>query len=316
MTWDFEWRKTLKRLLSVGVHVGSRNGPTKELMNYHLVLTEIDTAFLLHPLRKMSPQYAAAEILWYLSGENSIEKIHAYASQYENFAENGVAFGAYGHRWKYQDQKYPTQLHALIANLDKHSKSRQAVICMWNSMDLLHAIEGDKKDLPCTLNWQFLNRNGELHMTCTMRSQDAWLGMPYDIFTNTVILQLIARELNLRAGIYTHNVGSLHLYQRNWEQAKAIVMHPFDHCVTHGEFWKYPVNTLDLHESIKIAIEIETEYRTATKPFGTLPLSMKNLNCLIHDLVLLCISAWEPIDRNLVYSHLLREAHYAHCRRK
>ena len=45
-----------------------------------------------------------------------------------------------------------------------------------------------------------------------MRSNDAWLGFPYDVFTFTTIQKILANCLGLRAGRYVHLVGSFHIY--------------------------------------------------------------------------------------------------------
>ncbi len=309
VTFDETWHGVLNDIMECGNVVSSRNGQCREVLNYRLVLGNIDTVFLLHPVRKMSPQYAAAEVLWYLSGKDSIEQIKAYAPQYENFAENGVAFGAYGHRWQYTHQEFKTQLHALIANMRRYTNSRQSVVCMWNALDLLHAFRGDKSDLPCTLNWQFMNREGALHMTCTMRSQDAWLGMPYDIFTNAMILRLLATELNLKVGIYTHNVGSLHLYQRNWERAQMVIAQPYVHTWTHGQHWHKFTN--GLFDDVEIALAIETWARECG--YDRLPVGdLSSLSTPLRDLTLLCVSKWRPVGSTMLSSPLLKATYNAH----
>src|SRR5260370_41880706 len=53
-----------------------------------------------------------------------------------------------------------------------------------------------------------------------MRSNDAWLGLPYDVFTFTRIQAYVAAAVGVEPGRYTHTVGSLHLYERDWERAE------------------------------------------------------------------------------------------------
>ena len=57
-------------------------------------------------------------------------------------------------------------------------------------------------------------------MTTYMRSNDLWMGFPYDVFQFTCLQTLLAMELDVELGTYTHVAGSLHLYERDY--AKGI----------------------------------------------------------------------------------------------
>lgn len=217
---DDLWWATVETLLNKGHETESRVGKTKELLGYSNGLSNIDQTFLLNRRRRLSPAYACAEILWYLSMTGVIEMMLAYAPQYTNYAENDVAFGAYGARWKKYDQ-----LEHLIKVLRQSSNSRQAVMTMWAGSDLLHAVTGEHKDLPCTLSLQFLIRDNRLHLIATMRSNDAWLGLPYDVFAFTCLQWLVASALQIEPGTYTHQVGSMHLYEKNWTAAGEALRH-------------------------------------------------------------------------------------------
>jgi thymidylate synthase len=59
-----------------------------------------------------------------------------------------------------------------------------------------------------------------------MRSQDAWIGLPYDVFAATVLHELIAGWLEVKAGDYHHHVDSLHVYQRDMQQADMVLPAP------------------------------------------------------------------------------------------
>jgi thymidylate synthase len=59
-----------------------------------------------------------------------------------------------------------------------------------------------------------------------MRSNDAIWGLPYDIFLFTMLQELLACELGIEVGTYSHSVASLHLYERHFELARRIVDGP------------------------------------------------------------------------------------------
>jgi hypothetical protein len=90
---------------------------------------------------------------------------------------------------------------------------------MWKPSDLKDAYHGNKKDIPCTLNLQFFIRGEHLYCIATMRSNDAWMGMPYDIYCFTSLQCLLAEHLGLKVGFYQHNVGSMHLYEKHYQKA-------------------------------------------------------------------------------------------------
>ena len=227
------WVATMLDILKHGLPLQSRDGGCKELTGYAFKLSDID--FPLATVRGASTTYAAAETLWYLSGSDSIELVQAYAPQYSRFAQPGtdIAHGAYGARLQRSqafvatadsfDTKYQSQLVAAIKLLREQPNTRQCILGFWDTGDLLHALKGDVRDIPCTVSLQFLLRDGQLHAVTYMRSNDIWLGMPYDVFAFTTFQRIVAEALEVEPGTYTHCVGSMHLYDRNTDQAVAAL---------------------------------------------------------------------------------------------
>jgi thymidylate synthase len=197
----------------------SREGMTHEIIGWNATLCDVDRAFLLNPRRAISPAYAAAEFFWIWSGDSDISRIVQYAPQYKRFASKyNVVHGAYGARLAYNaGTVHQLELIKLIHALTPDS--RRMVVTLYDANDLNFTLRDRTPDIPCTLTWQFINRLGYLHMVCNMRSEDVWLGMPYDIFVGTCFQYILAGELGLRVGTYRHNVGSLHLYEKNYDAA-------------------------------------------------------------------------------------------------
>lgn len=239
---DQLWNKALEDIFSHGRRVASRNGLTQEVIGWSQKLWVGDEPRVLlgNPRRKLSRVYAAAELLWYMSGDDSVEMIKCYAPQYAHFAEDdGRAHGAYGKRMRDHDQ-----IERAIRELLSSPISRQCVIGLWDRRDDMGSC---RRDLPCTLTWQLLVRDERLHMITTMRSNDVWLGMPYDVYVNCCVMMLLAHRLNVRPGSYTHNAGSLHLYEKNHGAAFDAwgLRHedsvPVPVPTSHDEEWQYAV---------------------------------------------------------------------------
>jgi len=158
------------------------------------------------------------ECLWYLSATDRLDFVQYYIKDYDKYSDDKqTLYGAYGPRL-YRNRGI-NQLSSVVELLKRKQTSRQAVIQLFNAEDLLE----HHKDIPCTCSLQFLVRNGKVNMVAHMRSNDAYKGLPHDVFAFTMIQELMARILELEVGSYVHCVGSLHLYEENRDQAQRFV---------------------------------------------------------------------------------------------
>ena len=109
------------------------------------------------------------------------------------------------------------QLRSTLVLLKERPSSRRAVVQLFNAED----IETHHKEVPCTTTFQFFIRDDRLHMAVTMRSNDAYKGLPHDIFCFTMIQEMLARALGVELGEYIHFAGSMHVYENNIDSAKS-----------------------------------------------------------------------------------------------
>jgi len=310
------WWDALKQIMMQGSELDSRAGNTKEILGFQTVLTNpLKNILLGFPERKFSLSYACAEMLYYLSGTNKIEMIEAYAPSYKNFAEKGLAYGSYGARWRYnpgfvqENQIFfhpngDNQLDALIHLLKEKPNTRQAIITMWDSGDLLHAIIGDHKDLPCTIALHFLIRENKLYLIATMRSNDAWLGLPYDIFCFTTLQRIIAEELNLELGTYIHQAGSEHLYEKNFEKVNKILENYWSEYPNIN--WEWPASETTLQSlNYKIEQALNSE-KWIPNHFSELK-DLTILNSTFRDLVTGCATKWTDVKPENFYNPYFAE---------
>lgn len=120
--------------------------------------------------------------------------------------------GAYGPRIR-------NQLPQVIKILADDESTRQAVANVWRSDEL----ESDSFDVPCTVTLGWSIRDGKLDMNVAMRSNDVFLGVPYD-FTMFTRLQLtLAWALGVSIGTYTHSAWSCHIYKQDLEKLDRLV---------------------------------------------------------------------------------------------
>lgn len=203
------WEYWYKKLSSQERTDSSRDGEVcGEIINAVTVITDPTQNILKSNIRNLPMRYAVGELLWYLSSSNKLDAIKRYSKAWENLSDDGETVNsAYGYRIS---QKFGfNQWDYCYDKLRKDPNSRQAVI---------HIKDADNtptKDTPCTVCLQFLLRDNKLGLTVYMRSNDIWLGFPYDVFSFTCLQIMMANELGVDVGEYTHIAGSLHLYSRN-----------------------------------------------------------------------------------------------------
>lgn len=161
--------------------------------------------------------FNVAEWLWMVTGRNDVRTVAYFNSRIAGFSDDGLTFrGAYG-------PAIAQQLPWVIDELARDDSTRQAVMSIWERRP------APSKDTPCTMQFQFFVRDDMLEMIAYMRSNDVWLGLPYDLFNFTQIQRQVAAAVSDRLGrpispgLYTHMVGSLHLYEQNQEAAEEAV---------------------------------------------------------------------------------------------
>lgn len=284
----------LHELLSHGDIEDSRDGGTLEMIGWAGKLLHSERNFLSNERRALSPSYASAETLWYLGGDKRTEMIERYAPQYSRFAVNGRAYGAYGPR-------IVPQLPKIVECLKQSPQSRQAVLPIWAPRDLDQVVKGGSPDIPCTCSLHFFVRNKKLELVTYMRSNDAWLGFPYDVFAFTCVQRLVAAHLDVQPGPYTHMVGSMHLYDRNREAAEEAAK---KYAPTGRHWWKLD----DTFTTMRTAVAAEYAMRRSEPCSHTWWTGLDLLGTMLHDLVTCCACKLRPgVSLDEIKSPALKE---------
>lgn len=217
-TLDDLLHKVFEQLLSQPFDVQATRGTMSEMIGVLLCL-ENPKARLSLTETKGTPFSAIGELLWYLSGKNKLKFITHYISVYEDESEDQeTVYGGYGPRLFNHSDKH-NQIKNVIDLLKERRSSRRAVIQLFDAKD----IASGHKEIPCTCTIQFLVRDERLHMIVYMRSNDAFLGLPHDVFCFTMLQEIMARSVCVELGTYKHAVGSLHLYDNKEKLARQYL---------------------------------------------------------------------------------------------
>lgn len=225
------WKGMLHTIMLHGRTTTSRELEHREVM-HSTICFPMERPVVICPRRNLSYPFAAAEALWILRGDDFLDGIKPWAKSMANYADidkhgNHRLWGAYGPR-------FVEQLPYAVNTLINDRASRQAVINLWRP-EVADFEGGTPKDVPCTVALVPYIRKGSLHLSVFMRSSDAWLGIPYDWFTFTILAAKIASEVNeqymkfggsqpiMNLGLLSFSAGSSHLYTKNLEAAQAVL---------------------------------------------------------------------------------------------
>lgn len=209
---DSAWLYWYERLAGQRSEMSSRDGDVVgEVLNAVTIITNPTKNIMRNHIRKLPMKYAIGEMLWYMSGNRNLSEIQKYTSAWDRMSDDGETVNSnYGwcirYKYGFDQWEYVREL------LTKSPETRQAVI------HIKTADNNVSKDVNCTVCLQFFIRDGKLHATTYMRSNDIWMGFPYDVFQFTCMQILMSMELGVEIGTYTHIAGSLHLYKRDLKE--------------------------------------------------------------------------------------------------
>jgi thymidylate synthase len=204
------YQQALIDVMAFGQETHPRGFNCKELSPYIIELRHPERNILDDNIRKINKAFAAAEFLWVISGRNDVEYIFRFNSKIREYSDDGIILqGAYG-------VPYVQQIDYVVDILNKDPWSRQAILTIWKPNPK------PSKDIPCTIALHFMQRPlGILNLIVYMRSNDIYLGLPYDIHLFTCIQIHVANLLGLSIGVYTHIDGSLHTYENDWSRIRS-----------------------------------------------------------------------------------------------
>lgn len=216
--------EVLENVRRYGKRRQSRNGLTFELEDVTIFLDTPLNALPLGTGRGLNRKVAAVEALQLIGGFSDPDWAVKHAPGLAPYRDpDGRFYGAYGTR-------IGNQLDHVADKLKADPLTRQAVITLWNP---LTDNEPGHADYPCTIAIGFSlvgHALDRLNMRVQMRSNDAWLGLPYDMFQFGQLQLTLCNVLGVEPGAYAHSAWSLHLYEANLEASydvtEALPKHP------------------------------------------------------------------------------------------
>lgn len=210
----------LQRVLDEGTQKGDRTGTGTISIFGHQMRFNLEEGFPLLTTKKLHLKSIIYELLWFLQGDTNVKYLQEHGVRIWNewADENGELGPVYGHQWRsWPDYKGGTidQISNLVDMIKNNPNSRRLIVSAWN------VAEVDSMALPpCHTLFQFYVADGRLSLQLYQRSADIFLGVPFNIASYALLLQMMAQVTGLKAGDFVHSFGDAHIYTNHLEQVK------------------------------------------------------------------------------------------------
>lgn len=227
---DDVWRAAAGELLDSPDHTHTgRNGLTREILPCILRIQDPRRRWILSRRPAYNPAFGLVEFVWIITGNNESRVLNYWNPGLPKYSGTGEHYhGAYGFRLRREFGV--DQIRRAFDVLTNAPETRQAVLQIWKPDIDMPKGDGEpvSKDIPCNVMSLLKVRNGQLHWTQIMRSNDIMRGLPYNIIQFTLLQEVMASWLGLDLGEYFHLSDSLHIYE---EDVRDFSVCPVESCV-------------------------------------------------------------------------------------
>lgn len=210
----------LQRIMDEGVHKEDRTGTGTISIFGHQMRFNMEEGFPLVTTKKLHLKSIIHELLWFLKGDTNVKYLQENGVRIWNewADENGDLGHIYGYQWRsWPDYEggFIDQITEAVETIKKNPDSRRIIVSAWNVADI--------KNMnlpPCHAFFQFYVADGRLSLQLYQRSADTFLGVPFNIASYALLLQMVAQVTGLKAGEFIHTLGDTHIYLNHLEQVR------------------------------------------------------------------------------------------------
>jgi len=172
------------------------------------------------------------ELLWYLSGDDHIRNLRQKTKVWDAWADaEGNLETAYGYFWR----RFPSakkgkdgtwtvrevdQIRYVIDKLKTEPTSRRLVVTAWEPGNAIAS-----KLPPCHYTFAFNVQRGRLNCHLNQRSGDVALGIPFNLAAYSALTMMIAQEVGLEPGVFSHFIIDCHVYTASKDGGNAEYDH-------------------------------------------------------------------------------------------
>ena len=135
----------------------------------------------------------------------------------ETYGDLGNVYGKQWRQWEGPNGKVYDQIKWVIHEIKTNPSSRRLLVNAW---DVASVYEGLMELPPCHFCFQFYVLDGKLSCMFNMRSNDVFLGLPFNIASYALLTHLIAHECGLEVGDLVYTGADVHIYSNHIEKVK------------------------------------------------------------------------------------------------
>ncbi|KGF38579.1 thymidylate synthase [Prevotella bivia DNF00650] len=210
----------LRRITTEGVKKEDRTGTGTLSVFGHQMRFNMADGFPLLTTKKLHLKSIIYELLWFLNGDTNVKYLQEHGVRIWNewADENGDLGPIYGHQWRsWPDYKGGAidQIKNVLEQIKNTPDSRRMLVSAWNPAEVENMALP-----PCHCLFQFYVASGKLSLQLYQRSADTFLGVPFNIASYALLLQMMAQVTGLEAGEFIHTTGDTHLYLNHLEQVE------------------------------------------------------------------------------------------------
>ena len=224
-----QYHDLLNHILNNGISKSDRTGTgTMSVFGYQMRF-DLENGFPLLTTKKLHLRSIIHELLWFLKGETNLNYLKQNnVSIWDEWADEAGNLGpVYGYQWRSwptYDGKYIDQMAEVIQSIRANPDSRRHIVSAWNVGQL-----SEMALPPCHLLFQFYVGEGKLSCQMYQRSADVFLGVPFNIASYALLLQMVAQVCDLKPGEFIHTLGDAHIYLNHVDQCRLqLSREPFD----------------------------------------------------------------------------------------
>lgn len=214
--FDKAYHGLLKKILGEGFNKGDRTGTGTCALFGEQLKFNLREGFPLLTTKKMFTKGIIHELLWIISGSTNIKYLTDNGVHiWDEWAdENGDLGPVYGHQWRRWNGQVD-QIANVIKRIKTNPDCRRQIVTAWNADQIEEAALP-----PCHCFFQFNVHGEHLHLQMYQRSCDVFLGVPFNIASYALLLELVAQVTGLKAGVFTHTFGDVHIYNNHFDQVR------------------------------------------------------------------------------------------------
>lgn len=209
--------RLLTHILGEGTDSGDRTGTgTRKVFGYqfrHLMAN----GFPLLTTKKVHFKSVLHELLFFISGSTNVKDLQKHGVKiWDEWAkEDGDLGPIYGKQWNDWDGEI-NQLHSLVNEIRSNPNSRRHIVTAWNPSDVKRMALP-----PCHTLWQVGIVDDYINLHLYARSIDSFLGLPFNIASYALMLEMLASITGFMPGELIISFGDLHIYQNHMQQVRT-----------------------------------------------------------------------------------------------